>query len=423
MNSTTDAHRAVGTSGFVQPVGPSKCDVCGEWPARMTERGQRCHLCESREWCADHPVPLPDGKQCLEDLASIGVPGAAEKLAERWQNDKTEATAGASPARTGYYGRMLDGIDAARSDGAQPYVTIRRKLPEGKLQWEAYTPEGAQLATAKSISGTGSLPAKFNARIGRYASVVNFDLMADTEQAVTPEWIVAQVKEADVNAAKDIAEADQRVKDEAEAARKAGEGDTNIGREWNSPYGRQKIVGVSPGGGLREKQAAEKAKPYKPTAPIKDYALEWGTEESFNTALDQLRDFVERNIEALRQRANETIPLHARAAAVEARAHTMGPKAPTWAQMHEWLTLRARQAAQSAGIEWTPEGLPEPVREVPAEEEGKEANAARSLWKHISKTQRPLLLMCRALFALTLIKADCLEAGSSSAMIAHCARI
>lgn len=55
----------------------------------------------------------------------------------------------------------------------------------------------------------------------------------------------------------------------------------------------------------------------------------------------------------------------------------MGPKAPTWAQMHEWLTLRARQAAQSAGIEWTPEGLPEPVREVPAEEEGKEANAAQ----------------------------------------------
>ena len=31
---------------------------------------------------AQHPVPLPDGPDCLRDLARIGVPGAKEKLAE-----------------------------------------------------------------------------------------------------------------------------------------------------------------------------------------------------------------------------------------------------------------------------------------------------------------------------------------------------
>lgn len=61
--------------------GPSFCKLCGEWPARHTSRGLRCHLCECRDICADNPVPLPDGRECLQDLASIGVPGAAEKLA------------------------------------------------------------------------------------------------------------------------------------------------------------------------------------------------------------------------------------------------------------------------------------------------------------------------------------------------------
>ena len=38
-------------------------------------------MCECREICADNPVPLPESRECLRDLASIGVPGAAEKLA------------------------------------------------------------------------------------------------------------------------------------------------------------------------------------------------------------------------------------------------------------------------------------------------------------------------------------------------------
>lgn len=61
--------------------GPSYCKLCGEWPARQTSKGLRCHLCECRDICADNPVPLPAGRDCLQDLASIGVPGAAEKLA------------------------------------------------------------------------------------------------------------------------------------------------------------------------------------------------------------------------------------------------------------------------------------------------------------------------------------------------------
>ena len=45
-------------------------------------------MCWTRDIAADNPVPLPNGKKCLEDLASIGVPGAAQKLAECWPNDE-----------------------------------------------------------------------------------------------------------------------------------------------------------------------------------------------------------------------------------------------------------------------------------------------------------------------------------------------
>lgn len=71
------------------PTGPTSCDVCGAWPARSTERGFRCHLCESREWAAEHPVPLPSDPKMLADLASIGVPGAATKLADQQGPDPT----------------------------------------------------------------------------------------------------------------------------------------------------------------------------------------------------------------------------------------------------------------------------------------------------------------------------------------------
>ena len=71
--------------------GPSYCGVCGEWPASLTPKGKRCHMCWTRDIAADNPVPLPNGKKCLEDLASIGVPGAAQKLAERWPNARAMA--------------------------------------------------------------------------------------------------------------------------------------------------------------------------------------------------------------------------------------------------------------------------------------------------------------------------------------------
>jgi hypothetical protein len=60
--------------------GPSYCETCGEWPARPTLNGLRCQLCECRDYAAAHPVPLPRNREMLRDLASIGVPGAAEAL-------------------------------------------------------------------------------------------------------------------------------------------------------------------------------------------------------------------------------------------------------------------------------------------------------------------------------------------------------
>lgn len=62
--------------------GPSLCATCGEWPTAMTTNGLRCHLCECRDIAAANPVPLPDSPEMLKDLAIIGVPGAAEKLAQ-----------------------------------------------------------------------------------------------------------------------------------------------------------------------------------------------------------------------------------------------------------------------------------------------------------------------------------------------------
>jgi len=45
-----------------------------------TALGLRCHLCECLDYAVAHPVPLPENPEMLRDLASIGVPGAAEKL-------------------------------------------------------------------------------------------------------------------------------------------------------------------------------------------------------------------------------------------------------------------------------------------------------------------------------------------------------
>ncbi len=62
-------------------IGPSYCELCGTWPAHVTFRGsRRCSLCDDREWAAAHPVPLPENIGMLQDLASIGVPGAAGKI-------------------------------------------------------------------------------------------------------------------------------------------------------------------------------------------------------------------------------------------------------------------------------------------------------------------------------------------------------
>lgn len=91
---TSDSTQPVGLGAMTGSAGPAHCAVCGEWPARPTERGNRCHLCESRERCSEHPVPLPGHREMLDDLASIGVPGAAEKLRQnaKVQPADTETT-------------------------------------------------------------------------------------------------------------------------------------------------------------------------------------------------------------------------------------------------------------------------------------------------------------------------------------------
>ena len=61
-------------------IGPRHCGVCGAWPAMEREQGLRCWLCEVRDYADANPVPLPSGAEALRDLASIGVPGAQEKL-------------------------------------------------------------------------------------------------------------------------------------------------------------------------------------------------------------------------------------------------------------------------------------------------------------------------------------------------------
>ena len=58
-----------------------------------TPLGLRCNLCECRDYAAAHPVPLPKNPDMLRDLASIGVPGAAEKLS-RMQNDQARRMVG-----------------------------------------------------------------------------------------------------------------------------------------------------------------------------------------------------------------------------------------------------------------------------------------------------------------------------------------
>lgn len=63
--------------------GPYFCSLCGFWPARETELGLRCHICETREWADTHPVPLPNGVAALRDLAVVGFLAPPTNCARR----------------------------------------------------------------------------------------------------------------------------------------------------------------------------------------------------------------------------------------------------------------------------------------------------------------------------------------------------
>lgn len=62
--------------------GPSYCSDCGGWPASGSEFGLLCHMCFTRALAAVNPVPLPQSRKALEDLASLGYEPAIRKLHE-----------------------------------------------------------------------------------------------------------------------------------------------------------------------------------------------------------------------------------------------------------------------------------------------------------------------------------------------------
>lgn len=73
--------------------GPRYCVLCGDWPGIYGPDGHLCHMCDCRRICREHPVPLPDNPEYLRDLAAIGVPGAADKLAYVSTHTQKEGTA------------------------------------------------------------------------------------------------------------------------------------------------------------------------------------------------------------------------------------------------------------------------------------------------------------------------------------------
>lgn len=60
--------------------GPLYCAICGAHPARRYEYGIRCNVCDDIEFCAKHPVPLPNDISMLQSLSDIGMIEATVKL-------------------------------------------------------------------------------------------------------------------------------------------------------------------------------------------------------------------------------------------------------------------------------------------------------------------------------------------------------
>lgn len=90
----------------------------------------------------------------------------------------------------------------------------------------------------------------------------------------------------------------------------------------------------------------------KVTTPRDTMALEWGTEEAFNTALDQYNDF-RSSYESQMNDGRINIEILARSPKLSELTKASGES--TYAGVRDWLATRARQAAQAAGVEWTPE--------------------------------------------------------------------
>jgi hypothetical protein len=73
-------------------AGPTHCDICDEWPARQTELGKRCHMCETREWCAEHPVQLPSNPETVKELADLGYKPAIRHLSQNIEPSRSRGS-------------------------------------------------------------------------------------------------------------------------------------------------------------------------------------------------------------------------------------------------------------------------------------------------------------------------------------------
>jgi hypothetical protein len=126
---------------------------------------------------------------------------------------------------------------------------------------------------------------------------------------------------------------------------------------------------------VRALDVKDSAKPEKAGLAKSDkstFDLEWGTEASYLTALDQYKDYNLHNADDLEKNPDQKIPdghtyLGSRTyrktlvPVVQAWKRTTQEKGnPTWGQLRDWLEMRAKQAATAADIEWTPPGRPAP---------------------------------------------------------------
>ena len=79
-----------------------------------------------------------------------------------------------------------------------PYIEVRRRMPGGKIQWEAYSPDGKLLLRpAKRSCGPGSNAETLNRRKQICSRVYCCDIPAEIGTHVTAEYIRSEIQQHD----------------------------------------------------------------------------------------------------------------------------------------------------------------------------------------------------------------------------------